>query len=324
MNWFIIRTGRALLTLFLLITFTFFTLAASGDPAIIKFGPDADLSAIEAFRTEWGLNYPLWKQFLIYLDGLAHLDLGLSYRTGRPALELVLDRVPVTLSLMFPTIFFSIALGVPAGFFAAMNKERLADRLTIVMAVTGLGIPPFLLGILLMYLFSVWLGWLPPSGYVNWTSYIMPVASMSAIDAAIYARFTRSAMVEVMAHPMIETAKASGLSRELIQRVHVLPNVLLPLITITALEFGVIMTFAAVIENVFSWPGAGALLIESVSARDYAVVEGVLLLTGLTMILANFLADLSYSFVDPRIRDLRRPGKLTARKAGSKPKEVVA
>ncbi|PSH56483.1 ABC transporter permease [Phyllobacterium sophorae] len=306
MNWLLLRSGRAILTLLLLLTFTFFTLAASGDPALQKFSPDVDLATIAAFREKWGLNEPIWKQFLIYLERLAHFDFGMSYRTGRPALEVVLDRVPVTLSLAIPSIVLSIVIGIPLGFYAAMNKGRLADRITILVAVMGLAIPPFLLGIFLMYVFSIWLGWLPPSGYVNWTSYIMPVASISAVYAAIFARFTRSAMVEVMSHPMIETAKASGLATGLVQRVHVLPNVLLPLVTITALEFGNVVTFAAVIENLFSWPGAGTLLIEAVAGRDYAVVEAVLLLTGSTMILANFLTDLSYGLIDPRIRDYRR------------------
>lgn len=307
MTWLLMRAGRAMLTLFALIGFAFFTLAASGDPAVILLGPETSKAALEAFRLKWGLGYPLWKQFEIYLDGLMHLNFGLSYRTSGPALDLVLGRLPATLSLVVPTIFISIALGASFGFSAAMHRGRLVDRMTIIVAVIGLAVPPFLLGILLMYIFSIWLGWLPPSGYVDWRSYIMPVGSMTAIAAAIYARFTRSAMVEVMAHPMMETAKASGLALDLIQRVHALPNTLLPLITITALEFGSIITFAAVTENVFGWQGVGSLLIESVAARDYAVVETILLLTGTTMIVANFLADLSYGLIDPRIRDARRP-----------------
>ncbi len=307
MTWFFIRLSRSLLTLLLLIAFTFFTLAASGDPALTRFGPDVDEAALNAFREKWGLNYPLWKQFLIYLDGLVRLDFGVSYRTDRPALDLVLDRLPATLSLMLPTAFFSIALGVPLGVYAGMNRGRAADRLTIVAAVVALAVPSFLLGLFMMYLFSVVLGWLPPSGIVDWTSYIMPVATMSVATAAIYARFTRSAMVEVLSHPMIETAQASGLGWGLIQRVHALPNVLLPLITITALEFGNLITYAVVVESVFSWPGAGRLLIESVAGRDFAVVQTILLMTGITMIVSNLLADLAYGIGDPRIRDQRNP-----------------
>ncbi len=307
MSWVVLRLGRALLTLLLLIAFTFFTLAMNGDPAAAKFGPDIDPETLEAFREKWGLNYPLWKQFLIYLDGIWRLDFGLSFRTGRQAWELVSARLPATLALMLPTMFFSIALGVPLGIYAAAHRGGRADRLTIIAAVIALAIPAFLLGLLLMYVFSVWLGWLPPSGWVGWSSFLMPVATMAVSTASVYARFTRSAMVEVMSHPMIETAEASGLSRRLIRRVHALPNIALPLITITALEFGNIITYAVVTESVFAWPGAGRLLIESVAGRDYAVVQAIILLTGSTMILANLLADLAYGWVDPRIKDARRP-----------------
>ena len=318
MTWYVVRFGRALLTLLMLIAFTFFTLAISGDPALAKFGDDIDPATLAAFRAKWGLDYPLWKQFLIYLDGLVHFDLGNSFRTGRPAWELVVTRIPATLSLMVPTILFSIGIGVPLGIHAAMHRGKAADRLTIVAAVIALAIPSFLLGLLIMFVLSVWLGLLPPSGIVDWRSYIMPVATMAIATSAVYARFTRSAMVEVMSHPMIETAEASGLGRGLIQRVHALPNVLLPLITITALEFGNVITYAVVVESVFSWPGIGRLLIEGVTNRDYAVVQAVILLTGTTMIIANLMADMAYGFVDPRIRDARRPRKRT------KPMETAA
>lgn len=307
MTWLLIRVGRSLLTLLLLVTFTFFTLAVSGDPAAAKFGPDIDPETLQAFRIKWGLDYPLWKQFLIYLDGIWRLDFGVSFRTGQPALDFVVSRLPATLTLMLPTMVFSIAIGVPLGIYAARHRGKAIDRLTIVAAVIALAVPSFLLGLLMMYLFSVVLGWLPPSGIVDARSYIMPAATMAIATAAVYARFTRSAMVEVMSHPMVETAQASGLPARVIQRVHALPNVLLPLITITALEFGNIVTYAVVVESVFAWPGVGRLLIEGVAGRDYAVVQAIILMTGTTMILANLLADISYGFVDPRIRDARRP-----------------
>ena len=312
MRWFALRTGRAVLTLLLLIAFTFFTLASGGDPAMAKFGEDIDPATLTNFREKWGLDYPLWKQFLIYLDGVRQLDFGVSFRSGRPASELVAARLPSTLALMLPTIPVAIGIGIPLGVYAATKRGRWADWLTIIAAVIALAIPSFLLGLLLMVIFSIWLGWLPPSGIVDWRSWIMPVATIAIATASVYARFTRSAMVEVMSHPMMETAQASGLSRRVMQRVHALPNVMVPLITITALEFGNIVTYAVVVENVFSWPGAGQLLIEGVANRDYAVVQAVILLTGTTMIIANLIADVAYGYVDPRIRDARRlPGGLS-------------
>ena len=309
MNWLLIRVGRAFLTLLLLIGFTFFTLAVSGDPAVSKFGEDIDMATLEAFREKWGLNYPLWKQFLIYLNGIGRLDFGISFRTGEPAWDLVVSRLPATISLMLPTMGFSILIGVPLGVFAAMNRGKWSDRITIVLAVVALAIPSFLLGLILMFVFSVWLAWLPPSGIVGWQSYIMPSATLAISTAAIYARFTRSAMVEVLSHPMIETAQASGLTRGVILRMHALPNVLLPLITISALEFGNIITFAVVVESVFSWPGVGRLLITGIANRDYAVVQAIILLTGTTVIVANLLADIAYGYVDPRIADARLKGR---------------
>lgn len=307
MRWYVIRIGRAVLTLLLLVAFTFVTLAASGDAATAKFGPDIDPETLENFRRKWGLNQPIWKRFLIYLEGVSRLDFGESFRTEQPALDLIVTRLPATLALMLPTMFFAVGLGVPTGIFAATHRGQRIDQFTIIIAVMALAIPPFLLGLLLMFVFSVLLGWLPPSGIVDWRSWIMPSATMAVATAAVYARFTRSCMVEVASHPMIETAQASGLPRQVIQRVHALPNVFIPLITVTALEFGNVITYAVVVESVFSWPGVGRLLIDGVANRDYPVVQAIILLTGSTMIIANLLADIAYGRVDPRIRDARRP-----------------
>jgi peptide/nickel transport system permease protein len=306
MNWILLRTGRALLTLLLLIGFSFFVLSVSGDPALSHLSADVDASAIDAFRRKWGLDLPLWQQFLIYLRGLAHGDFGMSYATGRPALEQIMAGMPVTVSLMLPTIFAAIGFGLPLGAFAAMRRGSTADCLTITLSVLALAVPNFLLGLMLMYVFSVHLGWIEPSGIVDWRSYLMPVATMALPMAAIFARFTRSAMLEILSHPMLDTARAGGLQPGRIKRAHVLPNIAVPLVTITALEFGHLFTAAVVAESVFGWPGTGRLLIDSVASRDFAVVQAILLLTGTTMILANLLADIAYGAIDPRVRDQRR------------------
>lgn len=306
MSWTLFRIGRALLTLLLLIAFSFFVLSVSGDPALSHLSSDVDASAIDAFRHKWGLDLPLWQQFLIYLQGLLHGDFGMSFSTGRPALELVAAGIPVTLSLMVPTMFAAIGFGLPLGAFAAMHRGHIADRLTIILSVLALAVPNFLLGLMFMYIFSVQLGWLEPSGIVDWTSYLMPVATMALPMGAIFARFTRSAMLEILAHPMLDTARAGGLRSGRIRRAHILPNIAIPLITITALEFGNLFTTAVVAESVFGWSGTGRLLVDSVSSRDFAVVQTVLLLTGTTMIVANLLADLAYGVIDPRVRDQRR------------------
>ncbi|WP_312531186.1 ABC transporter permease [Paracoccus sp. (in: a-proteobacteria)] len=305
-SWILGRFGRALLTLLLLISFTFFALKISADPAMQILGPDAGVDAIAAFREKWGLNAPLWQQFLIYLGNVLQFDLGLSYRTNAPALDLVLARVPATLALMIPTTLLALALGVPLGIWSAYQRGTIWDRGITLLSIIGFAIPNFLIGVLLIYLFSVKLGWLPPSGIVDWRSYLMPMFTMAIAEAAIFSRFTRSAMIEVLDHPMIETAKASGFSQVKMLIAHVLPNAALPLLTITGLFVGSLIGGGVVTENVFSWPGTGRLLVESVGARDFAVVQCTILLIGVTMIVTNLLVDLCYLGIDPRLRDAKR------------------
>lgn len=305
-KWILLRCARALLTLLLLISFTFFALSISADPALQILGPEAGEEVLEAFRKRWGLDQPLWRQYLIYVGGVLQLDLGASYRTGDPAIELVLMRLPATFSLMIPTAVAAIGIGVPLGIFAASNRGKAADRLTMIAAIVSLAIPNFLVGIALMYFFSVKLGWLAPSGIVDWRSYIMPVITMATAEAGVFARFTRSAMVEARAHPMVDTALASGFGPGKLMRAHVLPNAALPLLTLVGLFLGNLIGGAVITENVFSWPGTGRLLVDSVASRDFAVVQCVVILIGATMIIANLLVDLSYAWIDPRLREGRR------------------
>ncbi|PRD42919.1 ABC transporter permease [Phyllobacterium phragmitis] len=304
-RWLLGRLGRAVITLLLLIAFTFFALKISADPALQILGPDAGKEAVEAFRQKWGLNEPLWRQFLTYLAHVLQLDLGMSYRTNASALQLVLSRVPATLALMIPTALVALAIGVPMGILAAYKRSTGWDRCITLIAIVGFAIPNFLIGILLIYLFSVKLGWLPPSGIVDWRSFLMPMFTMAIAEAAIFARFTRSAMIEVLEHPMIETALASGFTRGKVLLVHVLPNAGLPLLTIAGLFVGSLIGGGVVTENVFSWPGTGRLLVESVGARDFTVVQCTVLLIGATMIVANLLVDVCYLWVDPRLRDAK-------------------
>lgn len=306
MPWIAGRLIRALVTLSLLIIFVFFTLAAQSDPAILFLGPDADPGALEAFRRRFELEGTAWERFRIYVAGLARLDFGVSFRTGAPAGAYVMSRLPETLALMIPVAFVSIGLGVPLGLYAAARRGRPGDQITMALAVVGLAVPNYLVGIFLMYFFSVRLGWVDPSGITGWSSYVLPIITLATAEAAIFARFTRGAMVEVMSQPMIETAAASGLSARLIRRAHALPNVALPLLTVVGLFVGSLIGGAVITESVFSWPGVGRLLVESVGTRDYAVVQCIVLLIGVTMITANLLVDVAYGVIDPRIRDRRR------------------
>ncbi len=305
-RWVLNRIGRTLITLWLLVSFTFVALNISADPALQILGPDAGPEAIAQFRKSWGLDRPLWEQYLRHLGRLVSLDFGQSFRTSEPALQMVLARVPATLGLMLPTALLALAIGIPLGMLAAIRKNTLVDRGAMLFAVTGFAVPNFLVGILLIYCFSVWLGWLQPAGIQDWTSWIMPVLTMATAEAAVFARFARSAMAEVLGHPMMKTALANGIPWGQAVREHALPNAAIPILTVAGLFFGSLIGGGVITENVFAWPGLGRLLVDAVSARDYAIVQCIVILIGASMILANLLVDLSYGWIDPRIRDQRQ------------------
>lgn len=305
-RWLSSRIGRSAVTLWLLMSFTFVALNMSSEPALQILGPEAGPEAVAAFNQAWGLDRPLWEQYLRHLGRLSMLDFGLSYRTRDPAVEMVIARIPATLSLMLPTAALAVAIGVPLGVLAAIRKDGLVDRTAMAFAVVGFAVPNFLVGILLIYLFSVHLGWLQPAGIVTWKSWIMPVLTMASAEAAVFARFSRSAMVEVLGHPMMRTALANGIPWGQAVRQHALPNAAVPIVTVAGLFFGSLIGGGVITENVFAWPGLGRLLVDAVQARDYAIVQCAVLLIGSTMILANLTVDLAYGWIDPRIRDQRR------------------
>lgn len=306
LRWYLKRLGRSLITLWFLMSFTFVALNLSTEPALQVLGPLADPEAIASFNKKWGLDRPLWEQYLHHLKRIITLDFGQSYRTNDPALTMVWERLPATLGLMAPTGFLAVAFGVPLGVIAAIRKNSLVDRFAMTFAVVGFAVPNFLVGILLIYLFSVKLGILQPSGIIDWRSWIMPVITMASAEAAVFARFSRSAMAEVLGHPMMRTALANGIPWSQAVRNHALPNAAIPIITVAGLFFGSLIGGGVITENVFAWPGLGRMLVDAVSSRDYAVVQTIVLLVGVSMIIANLTVDLTYGWIDPRIRDLRQ------------------
>jgi peptide/nickel transport system permease protein len=297
-----LRLGRAALTIVLVVTFAFVVLRLSGDPATIIMSPEAPAEAIEAFRHAWGLDQPIWLQYLDYFGAIASGDLGQSMRDGRPALELVIERIPATLALTLPALAFKIGLGIPAGIHAALHRNSATDRLVMAGAVAGFTVPSFVLGLLLVLLFSVQLGWLPSGGDEGWRSAILPVLTLGLGGAGILARFTRSAMLEVLGQPYIRTASAKGVPWRAVVRGHALPNAAIPTVTIIGFMVGSLLAGAVVVESVFSWPGVGRLLVVAVSNRDLAVVQCILLLVACTMVGANLIVDLLYGVLDPRLR----------------------
>lgn len=302
------RLARALVTIVMVVTFAFVVLRLSGDPALLIMSVDAPPEAIAAFRQAWGLDDPLWQQYFRYFGAIVQGDLGRSMRDGRDAIVLVAERIPATLVLTLPALAIKVGIGIPAGVYAALHRNSLTDRLVMTTAVLGFTVPSFVLGLLLVLVFSVQLGWLPSGGQGTWRHAVLPVVTLGIGGAAVLARFTRSAMLEVLGQPYIRTASAKGVPWRLVVRGHALPNAAIPTVTIVGFMVGSLIAGAVVVESVFSWPGVGRLLVVAVANRDLAVVQCILLLVAGTMVTSNLVVDLLYGALDPRLRQMRAGG----------------
>jgi peptide/nickel transport system permease protein len=286
----------------------FIILRVTGDPATQILGADATQEALEAFREKWGLNDPIWQQYLRYVAGLMRGEFGTSLIAGKDALDVVLDRLPKTMQLMSVSAVVTLMTGIPIGLYAALHRGQLRDRVIMAIGVAAFSTPSFVIGILLILLMSVMLRVLPTAGSDTWKHFILPVVTMSTIDAAVFARLTRSAMLEVLTRPYMRTALAKGLPWHVAVRRHALPNAAIPLVTIIGLFVGFLVAGGVVTENVFAWPGIGRLLVSSVQNRDSSVVQVIVLMIALSMVTVNLLVDIAYGWLDPRIRQLRAEG----------------
>ncbi|WP_143529972.1 ABC transporter permease [Salibaculum halophilum] len=296
------RILRALLTLFLVVTFVFFVLRLTGDPVSAMMPDDTDPAIMDQMREDWGLNRPLAVQYADYWMGLAQGDFGNAYRDGRPALEVVSERIPATLTLTLTGFAFIVIVGFPLGILAAINRGTVIDRGIMTLSVTGFSLPNFFLGILLILLFSVQLRLLPAFGSDKWYNLLMPVFTLGTAGAAVIARFVRSSMLEVLSAPYIRAARARGVQeRQIIWRI-ALPNAAIPTITVLGFMVGALISGSIVTESVFAWPGIGRLLIDSVTQRELAIVQTIVMLTAFSMVVANLTVDLLYLMIDPRQR----------------------
>lgn len=297
-----IRLFRAIVTVLAVMTFAFVVLRMSGDPAQVLLGPDLPQDAVDAFRKEWGLDAPLWQQYISYFREILSGDFGLSMRDRSPAIQLVLERVPATLQLTIPALLLKLCIGIPAGIYAALHRDSAVDRGVIVLAILGFTIPSFVMGLVLVLIFAVTLHVLPSGGIGTWQHAILPAITMSIGGIGILARFSRSAMIEVMGQPYIRTASAKGVRWHDVVRGHALPNAAVPIVTIVGFMVGSVISGAVVVETIFSWPGIGRLLIVSVANRDLAVVQCILLIIAAVMVVSNLVVDLLYGWLDPRLR----------------------
>jgi peptide/nickel transport system permease protein len=287
-----------------------------GDPAAVLAGSDAPPEVVEALRKEMGLDRPLPVQYVLWLGRVARGDLGVSYVSKFPVWTLILRRLPATLELTVAGLLVGIAIGLPAGIAAAMCRGRLPDLFVTSGNALFLSVPNFWIGITFILAFALVLNWLPPSGRVPFAEspltalrfLMLPAFTLGMHIAAILARFSRTALLEVLNEPFIRTARAKGLTEWVVILRHGLANALLPVLTILGLQAGYLLGGAVVVESVFAWPGLGRLIVESIGNRDYTAVQGTLLVFVAMFMLVNLVTDLAYGWADPRIRLGRRPG----------------
>jgi peptide/nickel transport system permease protein len=281
-----------------------------GDPALAMAGEDQDPAVIAFLRAKYHLNEPLPVRYALWVKDVAHGDFGESIRIKRPVRDLILEKLPVTGELAGLAMLVAVVIGVPTGIFAAVKHDTPLDYCATMVALWGISTPNFWLGILLILLFSVTLGWLPASGFVtpveslrqNLLTLAMPAFVLGNAIAAGMMRHTRSAMLQVLSADYVRTARAKGLSQMRVILRHALRNALIPVVTLAALDFGALLSGAVLTEQVFTIPGFGKLIVDAVFNRDYAVVQGVVLCTAFAYIMLNLFADIAYVLINPRLR----------------------
>jgi glutathione transport system permease protein len=273
-----------------------------GDPARLVAGPDASQQDVEAVRQSLGLDQPLWRQYGRYVSQTVQGELGRSSRTRQPVAEEIGIRFMPTLWLTVAAMAWSTLVGAAIRIMSGVKRGRWLDQAGMVVAVSGISFPAFWLGLVLIDVFAVRLRWLPSGGYGTWQHFVLPAFTLGLGVAAVLARFTRSAFVEVASEDYVRTARSKGLPERRVIGTHTLRNALIPVITMTGLQFGFLLGGAVVVETVFSWPGLGRLLVDSVSYRDYPVIQAEIMLFSLEFILINLAVDLLYAAVNPEIR----------------------
>ncbi len=303
LNYFLKRLLGLIPTLLIVAVLVFlFVHLLPGDPARLLAGQDADQNVVNLVRQDLGLDKPLWQQFITFFIHALQGDFGHSMVSKRPVIDEIGARFLPTLFLTLTSMLWSVIFGLVIGVVSAVWRNRWPDRLGMALAVSGISFPAFALGMLLMQIFSVNLGWLPTIGADGWKNYILPSITLGAAVAAIMARFTRASFVEVMQEDYMRTARAKGVHEWFVVVKHGLRNAMIPVVTMMGLQFGFLLGGSIVVEKVFNWPGLGRLLVDSVEMRDYPVIQAEVLLFSLEFILINLLVDMLYAVINPAIR----------------------
>lgn len=272
-----------------------------GDPARLAAGPDADPETVELVRRDLGLDLPLHEQFVRYFSHALRGDFGTSIRTKRPVASEIGARFAPTFWLTVTAMSWSVLIGLALGMVSAVWRNRWPDRVGMTLAVSGISFPAFALGMLLMQIFSVQLGWLPTVGADSWKHYILPSLTLGAGVAAVMARFTRSSFINILKEDYVRTARAKGLNETVVVAKHAFRNALIPIVTMMGLQFGFLLGGSIVVEVVYNWPGMGRLLVDAVEMRDYPVIQTAVLLFSLEFILINLVVDVLYAVINPTI-----------------------
>ncbi len=296
------RLGYSLLSLLLLSLTIFFFVRVTGDPAALLVEPGASEDDIAAIHQQFGLDKPLWVQYGLFMAHLFHGDFGQSFYYQTPVLDLYLDRLPNSLLLALVAMAFSLVVGIPTGILAAVRVGRFWDSAGKLFTLLGLSLPSFFVGLLLILLFSVYLGWLPSSGSGGVAHILMPAFALGWYFAAAHIRLTRSSMLEVLGSEYIKLARLKGLPQSLVIAKHAFKNALIPVLTLAGINLVLMINVAVVVETVFAWPGIGRLLYEGISFRDFPVVQGVVIMGGTMIVAVNLFVDIVYAVIDPRIR----------------------
>jgi len=273
-----------------------------GDPARLAAGPEAGEEVVQMIRKDLGLDLPLHQQFVRFMRNAVQGDFGISLRSKRPVSTEIAERFMPTLWLTVAAMGWSVLLGLVIGTVSAVWRNRWPDRMGMTLAITGISFPSFALGMLLMQLFSVQLGWLPTVGADSWRHYILPSLTLGAGVSAVMARFTRSSFIDILKEDYVRTARAKGLNEFVVVVKHSLRNALIPVVTMMGLQFGFLLGGSIVVEKVFNWPGMGRLLVDSVEMRDFPVIQAEVLLFSLEFILINLVVDVLYAVINPAIR----------------------
>ena len=319
MSVFIIRRlMQSAVVVFVMAVIVFFGVSVIGDPVEIFISPDMDQHDIEEVTRALGLDRPLWEQFLLFLKGLVQGDWGKSFVFGEPALKLILQRMPATLEIAFASLFMAVILGIPLGLYAGLRPESRVSKTIMASSILGFSLPTFWVGIMLIMIFAVILGWLPSTGRgdtvdlfgipvsfltLDGLSHLfLPAFNLALTKISLVIRLTRAGTREAIHQDYIKFARAKGLSETRIVGVHLLKNILIPVVTVLGLEFGTLIAFSVVTETIFAWPGMGKLLIESIQQLDRPVIVAYLMIIVGFFVVINLVVDVLYSVLDPRVR----------------------